>query len=260
MITIDLSDKTILITGALGGIAIEGVVPRLLEAGARLILTDIRPPDQAADFVKRWEKFREQFEYCHLDINDAGKCDAAVGKVFQKYPGLNVALAHAGANFELHPFAETNHEQFDGILHFNLTGQTYFARSVLHQWTQRGTKGHLIFTSTWVSRIPWKNISAYCTAKAGLEMFARCLALEYSERGIRINCLAPGNVAAGASKLQYESDDDYRRTVDRVSPLGKRNSPLAIGDAFVFMCSPLADEMHGQVLQVDAGVGLPKLG
>ena len=71
--------------------------------------------------------------------------------------------------------------------------------------------------------------------------------------------MAPGNVAAGGSKRAYETDAEYRAAVDRVSPLGHRNSPEAIGDAFVYLCSPLADEVDGHVLQVDAGVGLPKL-
>ena len=90
-------------------------------------------------------------------------------------------------------------------------------------------------------------------------MFAKCLAWEYAAKGIRVNCLAPGNVAAGASKHTYETNVNYREAVDRTSPLGKRNSPTAIGDAFVFLCSHMADELDGHVLSVDAGVGLPKL-
>jgi NAD(P)-dependent dehydrogenase (short-subunit alcohol dehydrogenase family) len=258
MIALDLSDKTILLTGALGGIGREGIVPRLLEAGARLILTDIMPVEEAQAQLDEWGDHRDRFEYRVMPFTDPDATDAVVREVFEAHPELNVVLANAGGCV-LHPFAETSREYFDEVIHLNLTAQTYLARAVLGGWMERGTQGHLVFTTTWVSRIPWKNISAYCAAKGGLESFSKCLALEYGETGIRINCLAPGNVAAGASKAIYETDEEYRRTVDRISPLGKRNSPTAIGDGFVFLCSHLADEMHGQVLYMDAGVSLPKL-
>lgn len=258
MITIDLSDKTILLTGALGGIGREGIVPRLLEAGARLILSDIVPEDEAQEQLDAWAAYRDRFEYRVMHFTDPDATSTVVREVFEAHPDLNVVLANAGGCVR-HPFAETSREYFDEVIHLNLTAQTYLARAVLGGWVERGSQGHLIFTTTWVSRIPWKYISAYCAAKGGLESFAKCLALEYAGTGIRINCLAPGNVAAGASKAMYEADEEYRRTVDRISPLGKRNSPTAIGDGFVFLCSHLAEEMHGQVLYIDAGVSLPKL-
>ena len=257
MIAIDLARKTILMTGAFGGIA-RGIVPRLLEAGATMVLTDIVSPARAAQRLKGWARHADRIAYRQMDITDAANCERVITQAFREFPALNVVLGHAGGT-PLAPFATTPQEDFDRLLAFNLTGQTYVARPVLREWVKRRTKGHLIFTSTFVARLPWKDISAYCAAKAGLEMFARCIALEYAAHGIRVNCVAPGNVAAGASKVAYENDEEYRAAVDRVSPLGRRNSPRAIGDAFLYLCSDLADEVDGQVLQVDAGVGLPKL-
>jgi NAD(P)-dependent dehydrogenase (short-subunit alcohol dehydrogenase family) len=256
VIPIDLSEKTIVMTGALGGIA-EGIVPRLLEAGARLILPDVVPAAEAQERLARWSQYADQITYRELDITGR-EVDRVIDGIFDDFPAVNVALAHAGGCV-LHPFATTSPDDFEQVIDFNLVGQTRFARAVLRQWTQRGTAGHLVFTSSWVARIPWTGIPAYCTAKAGIEMFARCLALEYARQQIRVNCVAPGNVAAGASKHIYETDAEYRETVDRISPLGWRNSAESIGNALLFLCSDLANEMDGQVLQVDAGVGLPKL-
>jgi NAD(P)-dependent dehydrogenase (short-subunit alcohol dehydrogenase family) len=125
---------------------------------------------------------------------------------------------------------------------------------------KRNIPGHLIFTSSFVSRLPLAGIGAYTSSKAALEMFTKNLALELADRRIRVNAVAPGNVAVGKSREIYDNDPAYRAWVDRVSPLGKRNSPEAIANAFVFLCSPLAAELDGHVLQVDQGVGLPKLG
>jgi NAD(P)-dependent dehydrogenase (short-subunit alcohol dehydrogenase family) len=81
------------------------------------------------------------------------------------------------------------------------------------------------------------------------------LALEYAPAGIRVNVVSPGNVAAGSSLKAFEEDPAYREFVLRVS-LGKRNSPESVANAFVFLCSPLASEINGQILSPDYGGGI----
>jgi len=120
---------------------------------------------------------------------------------------------------------------------------------------QQNIPGHLIFTSSYVARMPHTQISSYASAKAALENFARSLALEYAVTGIRVNVVSPGNVAAGSSLKVFEEDQSYREFVLRVS-LGRRNTPVSIADAFVFLCSPLGNEINGQVLSPDYGAGI----
>jgi NAD(P)-dependent dehydrogenase (short-subunit alcohol dehydrogenase family) len=87
-----------------------------------------------------------------------------------------------------------------------------------------------------------------------------CLALEYAPTGIRVNAVSSGNVAAGSSLKSFEEDTEYREFVLRVAPHGRRNLPEAIADAFVFLCTPLAQEITGQIIGVDLGVSIPKIG
>ncbi len=242
---IDLSDKTILMTGALGGIA-EYVIKALTAAGAVVVATD----KQATAPIQ---------PYFQMDVTDPDAVDRVVAAAFAKHPGLNIALGHAGGT-GVFPFETCDRETFDKLVTFNFLSQTYFARAVLREWRKRNCAGHLIFTSSFISRIPMAGISAYVSSKAALEMFAKNLALEYAPHKIRVNCVSPGNVAVGSSKKVYEEDPVYRAWVDRVSPLGARNSPEGVANAFLYLCSPLADELDGHVLQVDMGVGLPKLG
>ncbi len=239
MVKIDLSSRTILMTGARGAIA-GFVVRRLKQAGATVIGTDIAKSDYRMDVTKPDEVAR------------------VVRKIFAKYPGLDIALGHAGG-CGLHPFATTSAREFDRIFGFNFHGQVYFARAVLAEWVKRKTKGHLIFTSSYVARVPHTRIPAYASAKAALENFMKCLALEYAGDGIRVNCISPGNVAAGSSLKVFEQDREYRDFVLRVSPLGRRNSPEAIANAFLYLCSSLGDELNGHVLRVDLGVSIPKI-
>jgi len=253
--SIDLSDKTILLTGGLGAIA-EYILKALDKAGATLVVTDRAAESEARKILAQWGVCADYFE---LDVTDPVAVTGTVEAIFAKYPRTNVALGHAGGT-GVFPFETCTQENFDAIVKFNFTAQTYLARAVLAQWRKRECAGHLIFTSSFVAQIPMEGISAYVASKAALEMFARNLALEYAKHQIRVNCVSPGNVAAGSSKLIYDNDPVYRAWVDRVSPLGKRNSPESIANAFLYLCSHLADEVDGFTLRVDAGVGLPKLG
>jgi len=254
MITIDLSGKAILITGALGAIA-EHIVRKLTIAGATLILVDIKSEETARETLRTWRIPDSPHIYFSADITDAAAMDRLVQESFDCFPSLDTVLGHAGG-CRLHPFATTSAEEYERIFRFNYFAQTYLARAVLLQWTQRKIQGHMIFTSSYVARAPHTQLPAYASAKAALENFARCLALEYAPVGIRVNTISPGNVAAGSSVKIFEENPAYREFVRRVSPIGKRNSPEAIGDAFAFLCSPMANEINGQVLSVDFGIGI----
>jgi len=253
MITIDLSNTPILITGALGAIA-EYMVRRLTEAGAKLILTDIKPEQEAKKVLESWSTSPSSCIYLPADITDSTQVEHVVDSAFAQFSNLATAIGHAGG-CGLHPFATTSEADFERIFRFNFFAQTYLARAVLARWQRDKTPGHLIFTSSYVARMPHTQISSYAAAKAALENFARSLALEYADTGIRVNVVSPGNVAAGSSLKVFEEDPAYREFVLRVS-LGRRNTPESIADAFVFLCSPLANEINGQVLSPDYGGGI----
>jgi NAD(P)-dependent dehydrogenase (short-subunit alcohol dehydrogenase family) len=253
---IELTDKTVLITGGLGAIA-KYMLQTLSAAGATIIVTDIQESEKALATLNEWGL--NEARYYKMDICQPKACSEMLQTILKEHPAVNVALGHAGGTI-ITPFSECSPVDFQNIVNFNLMGQTTFAREVLSHWEKNEIDGHLIFTSSYVSRIPMVGITAYTMCKAGLEMFAKGLALEYAPLGIRVNVVSPGNVDVGSSKLMYEQDSVYRAWVDRVSPLGKRNSPQSIANAFLYLCSTLGDELDGHVLQIDQGVGLPKLG
>jgi len=253
VISIDLSGKTILITGAMGAIA-EHMVVRLAAAGAKLVLLDLKPAREAASKLEEWKVPAESYVYYSLDVTDSATLTRVVDTAFDRCPMMDTVLGHAGG-CGLHPFASTTEAEFERIFRFNFFAQTYLARTVFAQWIARKIPGHLIFTSSYVARVPHTLIPSYASAKAALENFARCMALEYVSSGIRVNVISPGNVAAGSSLKVFEEDSAYREFVLQVS-LGKRNSPESIADAFVFLCSPLASEINGQILSADYGSGI----
>ena len=258
---ISLKGHTILLTGALGAIS-ESIVQSLANAGAWLILTDLRSEREADSVLASWGIDRTQVHYQSLDVTDTVALESAIAALLVSFPECRTVIGHAGG-CGLHPFLQSDAAEFEAIWRFNFVAQTSLARAVARAWSQgsdtRQKGGHIIFTSSYVARFPHRGISAYASAKAALECFARCLALELASHHIRCNLVSPGNVAVGSSLLVYESDPAYRAFVDRATPGGIRNTPQAVANAFLFLCSSLADEINGQTLSVDHGISIPKI-
>lgn len=253
MIQIDLSGKVIFVTGAMGAIA-EHMIKKLSAAGAMLVLVDLKPPVDAMESLRKWQIAEQSYVYHCCDLTKSDAITQVVDETFERFPGLDTVLGHAGG-CGLHPFDTTSEAEFERIFRFNFLAQVSLTRAVFAQWMKRKTAGHLIFTSSYVARVPHTKIPAYASAKAALENFARCMALEYADSHIRVNVISPGNVAAGSSLKVFEEDASYRDFVLRVS-LGQRNSPESIANAFVFLCSPLASEINGQIISADYGSGI----
>jgi NAD(P)-dependent dehydrogenase (short-subunit alcohol dehydrogenase family) len=95
MISVDLSGKSILITGALGAIA-EPMIRKLAEAGATLILLDIKPEEWASQLLREWKIPPASYIYFPTDITDSAALSEAVKESFRRFPALDTVLGHAG--------------------------------------------------------------------------------------------------------------------------------------------------------------------
>ncbi len=258
MIQISLKGQKILVTGALGAIA-EVVNRRLLQAGATLVLTDILEDSIALERLAQWDYPNHSWTYRYMDVTDAGNVKKAVADIFKQDPEINLMLGLAGG-CAMHPFASTTSDEYERIFKFNYFGQLHPTRAILEEWVTRSINGHIIYTSSLVAGLPWIDLSAYITAKVAVEALSKCLALEYASRGIRFNCVAPGHVAAGSSHLVYKTDPTYRSMTNHVIPLGRLVRPESIADAFVYLCSEMGQDVNGQVIKVDCGASIPKVG
>ena len=135
MISIDLSGKSILMTGALGAIA-EPMVRKLVEAGATLILLDIKPEETASQTLHDWKIPVSSYVYFPTDITDSAALVRVVTESFHRFPALDTVLGHAGG-CGLHPFATTSEAEYDRIFRFNYFAQVNLARAVFAQWIER---------------------------------------------------------------------------------------------------------------------------
>ncbi|GFG74946.1 SDR family NAD(P)-dependent oxidoreductase [Mycobacterium botniense] len=175
----------------------------------------------------------------------------SVQRVFEKCHALDVVVNAAGfSSFGL--ITELPADQFRAIVDVCLTGAFLVMKHAAPRLRDGGT---LVSIGSLNGRQPAAGMSAYCAAKAGLAMLTQVAALEFAPRGIRVNAVAPGFVhtplTAPATQIPGVVEEYVENT-----PLGRVGTPEDVAAAVVFLCSPEASWLTGEVLDLNGGAHL----
>lgn len=237
----DLTGRRVLVTGGAGDLG-TAISAALAACGASVVGADIRRP-QAPD--------ASNVSSVLCDFTDR----AGVDELFASQGPFDTVFANAGI-VDSAPFLDVTQEQWDKHMAVNLDGTFHTLQAAARDMSRRGVPGHIIVTSSWVSTVPWPEISAYSATKAAVSMLAKSAARELAPLGIRVNVLSPGIVNAGLAKVQMQTEPQYAARVAKVIPLGRPQEAEEIAAAAVFLASDAARGMTGSTLLVDGGCSL----
>jgi NAD(P)-dependent dehydrogenase (short-subunit alcohol dehydrogenase family) len=249
-----LEGKSALITGGLGAIG-KVVVSALLEHSARVAVNDVLPVEQAEQLGKQLAWPSERFVYVRADVTKPEGAEELVKTTLAAFGRLDVALCHAGM-VHTGPILHYPEAEWDKIMDVNLKSAFLVAQVSARAMVERGIKGKIIFTSSWVQDVPWPDITPYIVTKSGMKMLMKGMARELAGKGIRVNALAPGIVGVGMGKRQWDTEPDYRRRAQHAIPLGYLQPPESVADALLFLCSEASDYITGTTLLADGGCSL----
>jgi NAD(P)-dependent dehydrogenase (short-subunit alcohol dehydrogenase family) len=245
----DFKDHSVLVTGAGAGIGF-GIAQAFHQAGARVALGDLREPGlaQAADKLGRSQRV-----FTHVvDVRD-GKSVADFVQAAERAIGpITVAVANAGV-YPNSPVLDMTIEEWDRVMETNLRGVFLTCQAVSRRMVAQGTPGKLITISSGAYNSGRKGASHYCASKAGVVMFTKVLAMELGHHRINVNCIAPGLITV--DRNLNEVSDEYVKTLVATIPWGRPGSPEDIARAALFLASPFAEFITGEVLSVDGGSG-----
>ena len=236
--------RTAVVVGGASGLG-WATAQALAADGCRVTIAD-RNADGAKD---RANELGDPHTAVQVDVTD----EDSVKALFAQAGPVDVVVNCAGiSNFGL--ITEMAVEDFRDVVDVCLNGAFIVAK---HAGQRLGTGGVLVSISSLNGRQPAAGLSAYCAAKAGLSMLTQVAALELGPRGIRVNAVAPGFVPTplteGAALVPGVVEDYVENTA-----LGRAGTPEDVADAVVFLCSPKASWLTGEVLDLNGGAHLKR--
>ncbi len=249
--TFRLDGQVALVTGGGSGIG-QAVSVALAEGGAAVAVHYFSSAASAEEVVRTIREKGGRALAIQADLTRPGEGDRVVAETITGLGGLDILVNNAGHLVQRCPIAEMSDELFRTIIDVNLTSTFLVTRAALRHMLPRGS-GSIVNMASAAAFAGGGNGSAmYATSKAAIVGFTRALAKEVGSKGIRVNAVAPGQIAT-----QFHdrfSKPEARANTVRTIPLGREGAAQEVARAIVFLASPAASFVSGEVTGVNGGM------
>ena len=240
---LDFSGKAVIVTGGGKGIG-KGISECFLAAGAQVLICGRSEPDSLPSSGGREALF------IACDVRDQEQIEACVNYAVERFGRLDVLVNNAGGA----PFAEaaTASPRFsESIIRLNLIAPINFSQAANRVMQQQDCGGSIINIASVSTLRPSPGTAAYGAAKAGLVNLGTSLAVEWAPR-VRVNAIIVGLTQTEQAHLHY-GDEEGIAAVGATIPLGRMAIPSDIGQACLFLASPMASYVSGTSFAVHGG-------
>jgi 3-oxoacyl-[acyl-carrier protein] reductase len=243
-----LADQVAVVTGASGGLG-RAIAAALAREGAAVVVHYGRNGDAAAQLVREIEDAGGRALAAGGDLTDPNQAAAVIASATEGYGRLDILVNNAGISRD-GLILRMKDEDWQAVLETNLTGTFFCIRAALREFV-RQRRGRIINVTSTAGQVGNAGQANYVAAKAGVIGLTRAVAREVASRGITVNAVAPGYIAAGMTeRLPAEVTARYMAQI----PFGRAGQPEDVAAAVVFLASGGAAYITGQVLNVDGGL------
>jgi len=244
----DMHGKVILVTGGASGIGAE-ISVRLAQAGACVAIADL-DADGAREAAARIAAAGGQALGAPCDITQPEQCQAAAQSAVERFGRLHGLVNCAGIS-RPHDSISLPPADWARMVNVQLNGAFYIAQACAGcMWAEGGA---IVFITSTNAEAAFPRRAAYCAAKAGVAMLTKVLAIEWAEKGIRVNAVGPAYVATEMTRRNIAAGNVNEEQIKARIPLGRLAQPRDVADAVLFLLGQQAGFITGQSLYVDGG-------
>lgn len=245
----DIPGRAALVTGAARGLG-RAIALTLANAGADVAI-GLRDLSADAGLAAEIEALGRRVLPLQMDVTDPGQVRAAVDAVAERFGRLDILVNNAGIAPE-NRAEDVTEADFDATLGVNLKG-TFFASQAAGRVMIRQGYGRIVNVGSQAGAVALPGESVYCMTKAAIAHLTRCLAVEWGPHGITVNAVAPTFVHTPGT-AEYLADPAHRAdVVERIAALHRIGEPMEVAGAVLFLVSPAASLITGEVMLIDGG-------
>jgi len=238
------------VTGSSTGIG-RAAAEGLAQQGCRVVVHYNRSEDEAQEVVERIASSGGEATLVGGDVSDAGEVERMVGEIEERYGRVDILVNNAGSLIERRNFSEMTEDLWDRVMDVNLKSVFLCSRAVLPLMKRQG-KGRIVnMTSIAARNGGGPGSAAYATAKGGVSTLTRAMAKELVSENILVNAVAPGVITTPFH--DRFTPPDVRETLVGGIPIGREGTPEEVAGAVVFLSSPAADYLVGEIIEVNGG-------
>jgi 2-deoxy-D-gluconate 3-dehydrogenase len=241
-----LAGSTAVVTGGGRGLG-EGVTRALLDAGADVVVMARSAPGEG--LVLYAESLGRALRFEPVDLADTDSVERAAQRVLDT-SRVDVLVNNAGTQ-DRHPAVDFPLEAWDAVLQVNLRAVFRLCQLFGRPMLERG-HGKIVNVASLLSFQGGVTVPAYAASKGAVAQLTKALCNEWAGRGVNVNAVAPGYMATDMNTALLQDPVRSEQISARI-PAGRWGSPDDLGGAVVFLASPAAAYVHGQVLAVDGG-------
>ena len=249
----DAAERVVLITGASSGVG-AALATKLAEMGARVVVNYSRSAEAAEAVVTQITAAGGQALAVQADVSEEADCKRLVATTVEHYGQLDVLVNNAGAELNK-TYDETTVDEWDKVLDTDLKGPWLLCKYFVPRMVERGS-GSVINVASLNGLVGFPLSTAYGSAKGGLVVFTRDMAIELASSGVRINCVCPGVIETPMMERWTDLMPDKAEAqamLRGVMPIGRMGTAEEVAGAILFFASADSTLCQGAVRSVDGG-------